>query len=154
MRRMHLGTDYRGATGTPVYSVAAGRVIMAGWNGGFGNTVEIQHDNNYITQYAHLHRISVKKGQRVAKGSVIGSVGSSGVSTGSHLHFGLRINNRWTNPSNLRMAAATNLEGKRLEAFQKQIPDIRNTLRNVENETLSPFEMTTNERFRRANAVR
>ena len=150
--RMHTGVDYRGSTGTPVYAVANGRVVLAGRNGGFGNTVEIQHENAYITQYAHLHRIHVRNGQRVSKGTVVGTVGSTGVSTGPHLHFGLRVNGRWVNPSNLRMASATQLQGKRLEDLKKQIPEIRNALHKIENEPLSPFDMTSFERHRRANA--
>lgn len=150
--RMHTGVDYRGATGTPVYAVADGRVIMARSNGGFGNTVEIQHENGYITQYAHLHRISVRHGQRVNKGTVVGTVGSTGVSTGPHLHFGLRVNGRWINPSNLRMAAATRLQGNRLDEFKKQINSIKKTVVQIENEPVSPYEMTVFERYRRANA--
>ena len=149
---MHNGIDYRGALGTPVYAVQGGRVIMAGWNGGFGNTVEIQHENNYVTQYAHLHRVSVRHGQRVNRGTVIGAVGSTGVSTGPHLHFGLRVNGRWQNPSNLRMVSAVRLEGKRLDDFNKQIIEIKNTLSKVEMEMASPFEMTEYERYRRVNA--
>jgi murein DD-endopeptidase MepM/ murein hydrolase activator NlpD len=151
-RQFHAGVDYRATTGTPVYAVSSGRVIMAGWNGGYGNTVEIRHDNGFVTQYAHLSRISVRNGQSVARGSVIGAVGSTGLSTGPHLHFGLRINGRWSNPSNIRMVAATKLEGKRLEDFQKQIPVIRANLARVEDEALSPFEMTPMERYRRVNA--
>jgi murein DD-endopeptidase MepM/ murein hydrolase activator NlpD len=151
-RQMHYGVDYRATTGTPVYAVAAGRVVMAGRNGGFGNTVEINHGNNIVTQYAHLHRINVRNGQNVSRGTVIGTVGSTGLSTGPHLHFGLRINGRYSNPSNLRMVAASRLEGKRLEDLKTQIPIIRSTLHRVENEALSPFDMTPMERFRRANA--
>ena len=152
-RAMHNGTDYRGATGTPIYAVAAGRVIKAGWDGGFGNTVEIQHDNNYITQYAHMHSIRVRNGARVAAGNVVGTIGSTGNSTGPHLHFGLKINGRWTNPANLRMAATTQLSAPKLEDFKKQIDEIRNALDQLENHgTTSPFEMTTNEKYRRDNA--
>ena len=151
---MHNGVDYRGATGTPVYAVSSGRVIMARWNGGYGNSVEIQHANNHITQYAHLHRINVRQGQNVNRGTVIGTVGSTGVSTGPHLHFGLRIGGRWVNPSQIRMVSAVRLEGNRLAEFQNQILEIRDTVQRIENEAISPFEMTIFERYRRANQIR
>jgi murein DD-endopeptidase MepM/ murein hydrolase activator NlpD len=125
---------------------------MAGWNGGYGNTVEIRHENGFVTQYAHLSRIGVRNGQSVARGTVVGAVGSTGLSTGPHLHFGLRINGRWSNPANIRMVAATKLEGKRLEDLHKQIPVIRANLVQIETQTQSPFEMTPMERYRRANA--
>ena len=147
--QMHNGIDYRGSTGTNVYAVQAGTVIMARVNGGYGNTVEIQHANNYVTQYAHLHRIRVRQGQRISRGTVVGTVGSTGFSTGPHLHFGLRVNGRWVNPSQLRMVSAIRLEGNKLTEFNKQITDIKEKLHKVENEAVSPFEMTPNERYRR-----
>jgi murein DD-endopeptidase MepM/ murein hydrolase activator NlpD len=150
--RMHTGVDYRAPLGTPVYSVSSGRVIKAGRDGGWGNVVEIQHENNFVTQYAHLNRIQVRQGQNVNRGTVIGTVGSTGVSTGAHLHFGLRVNGRWQNPSNLRMVAAIRLEGRRLDEFRRQILEIRNNINRLENEPLSPFEMTVNERHRRSHA--
>ncbi|MCL2063432.1 MAG: M23 family metallopeptidase [Candidatus Cloacimonetes bacterium] len=150
--QMHNGVDYRASQGTPVYAVQAGRVIMARWNGGYGNTVEIQHDNNHVTQYAHMHRINVRQGQRVNSGTVVGLVGSTGVSTGPHLHFGLRVAGRWVNPSQLRMVSATRLEGTRLADFNGQMDIIRETLQIIENESISPFEMTPIERYRRSNA--
>jgi len=151
-RQLHAGTDYRASTGTPVYAVSPGTVILAGWNGGFGNTVEIRHTNGYVTQYAHMSRIRVRKGQSVARGTVVGAVGSTGYSTGPHLHFGLRVNGRWINPSNIRMVAAFTLEGKRLEDLGVQVQRIRDTLIKVENEAVNPFELTPTEAFRRANA--
>ncbi|MCK9329549.1 MAG: M23 family metallopeptidase [Candidatus Cloacimonetes bacterium] len=150
--RMHSGVDYRGATGTPVYAVSSGRVILARKNGGFGNTVEVLHENGYVTQYAHLHRIRVKHGQRVSMGSVVGTVGSTGASTGPHLHFGLRINGRYVNPGNLKMASATKLKGNRLEKYKKQISEIKTLIINTENEPDSPYDMTLFEKYRRANA--
>jgi len=151
-RQMHSGVDYRGAIGTPIYAVAAGRVIRAGANGGFGNTVEIQHTNGYVTQYAHMHRIRVRNGQNVTRGTVVGTVGNTGYTTGPHLHFGLRVGGRWINPSNIRMVAAFQLEGKRLDDLKDQVQKIRDTLEEVEKNGLNPFELTPSERLRRANA--
>jgi len=152
-RLMHSGVDYRGNVGTPVYAVASGRIIKAGVDGGFGNVVEIQHDNAYITQYAHLNRINVKVGARVNAGNQIGTVGNTGYSTGPHLHFGLKISGKWTNPSQLRMAAARQLTDTRLSNFKDQIKEIKNLLDREENNDIrSPFEPTFNEKYRRINA--
>ncbi len=90
----HQGADYRAHYGTPVYAVANGKVTDAGYNGGWGNEIRIKHPSGLTTQYAHLSSMSVRKGQTVKKGQIIGRVGSTGRSTGAHLHFGLiRVEN-------------------------------------------------------------
>lgn len=86
----HLGVDYAAPIGTPVMAVGDGTVEFAGWQNGYGNFIILQHRNGHATAYGHLSRIGVKKGQRVEQGSVIGAVGSTGVSTGPHLHFEFR----------------------------------------------------------------
>ncbi len=86
--RMHRGIDIAGPTGTPIYAAAVGVVITAGWNsGGYGNLVEIEHPDGSVTLYAHNHRIMVQKGQQVEQGQQIAEMGSTGFSTGPHLHF-------------------------------------------------------------------
>ena len=95
----HLGTDYAAAPGTDVWATARGRVTVAGWNGGYGKMVEVEHPNGYRTRYAHLSRILVRKGQRVAKRDLIGQVGSTGRATGPHLHYELIHNGNQINPS-------------------------------------------------------
>jgi murein DD-endopeptidase MepM/ murein hydrolase activator NlpD len=87
-RRFHSGTDLGAAIGTPVHAAYAGRVEIAHWQGGYGNLIELHHGHQK-TRYAHLSKIVVKPGQRVQQGSVIGLVGSTGNSTGPHLHFEL-----------------------------------------------------------------
>jgi murein DD-endopeptidase MepM/ murein hydrolase activator NlpD len=89
--RAHKGVDYAAPTGTPVRTVADGTVDFAGWQNGYGNVIQIQHSNQRSTLYAHLSRIAVKKGQRVEQGQHIGAVGSTGWSTGPHLHFEFRV---------------------------------------------------------------
>jgi murein DD-endopeptidase MepM/ murein hydrolase activator NlpD len=95
---MHAGIDFKGAIGSPIFAAADGRVTFAGRKSGYGNAIEITHGNGMLTRYAHLSRIGVKVGQPVAAGATIGGLGSTGRSTGPHLHFEVRINNRAVNP--------------------------------------------------------
>ena len=96
---MHAGIDLAGPVGTPIHATAEGRVIRAGWNsGGYGNLVEIDHGRGIITRYGHLSTIAVREGERVSRGEVIGKMGSTGRSTGSHLHYEVRIDDRPVNP--------------------------------------------------------
>ncbi len=94
----HAGIDFRSPSGTNVEATAPGRVVNAGWTGGYGNMVEIDHGRGMTTRYAHLSRIDVDVGQTVAKGAVIGEVGSTGRSTGPHLHYETRVNGVAINP--------------------------------------------------------
>jgi len=95
---MHAGLDFKGPVGTPILSAAEGRVTFAGFNGGYGKTVEITHANGLLTRYAHLSGVHVTRGQMVHRGLQIGRMGSTGRSTGSHLHFEVRLNGRAINP--------------------------------------------------------
>jgi murein DD-endopeptidase MepM/ murein hydrolase activator NlpD len=96
---MHAGIDLSGPTGTPIYATADGVVITAGYNnGGYGNLVKIEHGRGIETRYGHLASMSVSNGQRVTRGQVIGRMGSTGRSTGSHLHYEVRIDGRAVNP--------------------------------------------------------
>ena len=96
--RPHHGTDFGARKGTPLLAVNAGTVSFSGWMGGYGNVVKIKHAGGYESLYAHQSRRRVKRGQKVTKGQIIGYVGSTGRSTGPHLHFGLMKNGRWINP--------------------------------------------------------
>ena len=96
--RPHLGVDWGAKRGTPLYAVAKGRVIYAGWMRGYGKVVKIDHGRGFVSLYAHQSRINVRRGNYVKKGQVIGRVGSTGRSTGPHLHFGLYRNGRAVNP--------------------------------------------------------
>jgi murein DD-endopeptidase MepM/ murein hydrolase activator NlpD len=95
---MHAGLDFKGPVGTPILAAAEGKVVMAGFNGGYGNTIEIRHANGLVTRYAHLSGLNVRRGQMVDRGVQIGRMGSSGRSTGSHLHFEVRLNGQAINP--------------------------------------------------------
>jgi murein DD-endopeptidase MepM/ murein hydrolase activator NlpD len=95
---MHTGIDIRGEIGEPAHATAAGRVTIAGWDGGYGNLVEIDHGNGLATRYGHLSQIDVHVGDQVRSGQVIGRIGSTGRSTGPHLHYEVRVNGEAVNP--------------------------------------------------------
>ncbi|NND49825.1 MAG: M23 family metallopeptidase [Rhizobiales bacterium] len=97
-KAMHQGIDFPKPNGTPVLATAAGEVKRAGWGGAYGRLIEINHDNGVSTRYAHLSKIQVKVGQRVEAGQEIGLVGSTGRSTGAHLHYEARLNGSAVNP--------------------------------------------------------
>jgi len=98
--KIHEGIDIAAPTGTPVYASADGIVIFTGYKEGYGLEIEISHQNGIITRYAHLSRILVSPGQKIKRGEIIGKVGSTGRSTGSHLHYEVIINGRPVNPLN------------------------------------------------------
>ena len=95
---MHAGLDFKGPVGTPILAAADGKVTLAGFNGGYGNSIEIRHANGLLTRYAHMSGLNVRAGQMVERGVVIGRMGSTGRSTGSHLHFEVRLNGQAINP--------------------------------------------------------
>jgi murein DD-endopeptidase MepM/ murein hydrolase activator NlpD len=113
----HLGVDYAAPVGTPVSASADGVVITAGWHGGFGNTVRLRHANGYQTLYGHLSRLRVRVGQRVAQGDVLGSVGSTGLSTGPHLDYRMARNGAWLNPLTAQLPPAEPLAEDERAAF-------------------------------------
>lgn len=98
-REMHSGVDLKGRTGDPVKATAKGKVSFAGWKGAYGYVVMVKHKNGYETRYAHLTRTRVKKGQAVEAGDIVGLLGSTGRSTGPHLHYEVVLNNKKLNPS-------------------------------------------------------
>ena len=95
---MHSGMDFRAPPGSPARVTAAGKVVKAGWHGGYGRMVEVEHAGGFSTRYGHLGRIEVKIGQKLAIGDVVGKVGSSGRSTGPHLHYEVRRNGEAVDP--------------------------------------------------------
>jgi len=96
--RPHLGVDLRGKRGTPIHAIADGKVIYAGWMRGYGKVTKINHGDGYISLYAHQSKINVKVGQKVKRGETIGAVGTTGRSTGPHLHMGVYKRGRPINP--------------------------------------------------------
>lgn len=115
--RPHHGTDFGARRGTPLLAVNAGRVSFSGWMGGYGNVVKIKHPGGYESLYAHQSRRRVKRGQKVTKGQVIGYVGSTGRSTGPHLHFGLMKHGRWIDP--MRVLGKKSIKTSVMKTFTK-----------------------------------
>jgi len=103
--RMHEGTDMAGSYGTPIYATADGVITNAGWDSGYGRLVKIRHDFGIETRYAHLSQIRVEVGQRVSRGDQIGDMGNSGRSTGTHLHYEVRLGGKAVNPMTFIKAA-------------------------------------------------
>lgn len=103
---MHTGLDFRASTGDPVRATANGRVVSAGWAGGYGRMVEIDHGNGLSTRYGHMSHISVKVGEQIHIGQVVGEVGSTGRSTGPHLHYETRIDGEAVDPQRFLRAGA------------------------------------------------
>lgn len=103
--RMHEGTDMAGSYGTPIYATADGVIVHAGWDNGYGRLVKIKHDFGVETRYAHLSQIRVEVGQRVSRGDRIGDMGNSGRSTGTHLHYEVRLGGDAVNPMTFIKAA-------------------------------------------------
>lgn len=128
-RQMHNGVDYAGAIGDPVYAVTTGTVVFAGRDGPSGLKIVLRHADGTLTYYLHLSAIGVRVGQTVKTGQIIGRVGSTGLSNGPHLHFGVFDKKQgWVNPLRIKMIAAPTLSGERFERFKNQVLEIRGLL--------------------------
>ena len=119
--KMHKGVDFAAPIGTPVYAGGNGVIEMVGINGGYGKYIRIRHNNEYKTAYAHLnsYRKGISKGVRVNQGEVIGYVGSTGKSTGPHLHYEIIYQNKKVNPLKLKLPSGKILKGDELARFEK-----------------------------------
>jgi murein DD-endopeptidase MepM/ murein hydrolase activator NlpD len=121
--RFHAGLDLAAAAGTPIVAAADGRVVSAGWDGGYGQAVEVAHAAGVKTRYGHMSRIATYVGQVVRRGQVIGYVGSSGLSTGPHLHFEVLKNGHPVNPTSVKeiQGGPGQLQGTKLITFQNEL---------------------------------
>jgi murein DD-endopeptidase MepM/ murein hydrolase activator NlpD len=119
-RKMHTGIDFGAPTGTPIKAAANGRVDYIGRRGGYGKYISIRHNNKLQTAYAHLSRYKkgLKKGTRVKQGDIIGYVGSTGRSTGPHLHYEVKVNGRHINPRSKKVPTGEQLHGKDMTRFK------------------------------------
>lgn len=120
--RMHTGVDWAAPRGTPIIASGNGVVEKAGWAAGYGRQTIIRHSNGYETSYNHQSAIArgIKPGAKVRQGQIIGYVGSTGLSTGDHLHYELMVNGRKVDPMRVRLPVSRALEGKELEAFNRE----------------------------------
>lgn len=131
--RQHKGVDYAARTGTPIMAAGDARVQFKGWRGGYGNTVILDHGRGYTTLYAHMSGFgNIRQGQRISQGTVIGRVGSTGLSTGPHLHYEFRINGVHRNPLQHTMPEPDPLKGTALAAFKAQTGPALARIRTVE----------------------
>jgi murein DD-endopeptidase MepM/ murein hydrolase activator NlpD len=119
--RMHQGIDYGAVYGTPIHAATDGIVSFAGWHGGHGNMVKLNHAGGLGTGYAHMSRIAVSPGARVSQGQIIGYVGSTGLSTGPHLHFEVYRNGAVVNPATVDFSSTSLLSGNDLAAFNTRL---------------------------------
>jgi len=120
--KMHQGVDFSAPRGTPIIAAGDGVVVHAKWNSGYGRQTLIRHANGYRTSYSHQHRFSkgIRPGARVRQGQIIGQVGSTGYSTGPHLHYEVVVNGRKVNPMKIRLPKGRVLSGAALVAFTKE----------------------------------
>jgi murein DD-endopeptidase MepM/ murein hydrolase activator NlpD len=124
--KMHTGVDWANRIGTPILAAGNGKVVKAGWDSGYGRRVEIEHANGYMTTYNHMSAFGrgVTDGTRVRQGQVIGYLGSSGLSTGPHLHYEVMVNGNFVNPMKIKVPRGRELEGRTLAEFKRQRDEI------------------------------
>jgi len=120
--KMHTGVDWAAPRGTPIYASGNGVVEKAGWEGGYGKYVRLKHNNGYETAYGHMSALArnIQPGTRVRQGQVIGYVGSTGLSTGPHVHYEIIVNNRFVDPMRIKLPRGRVLEGPALASFDHE----------------------------------
>jgi murein DD-endopeptidase MepM/ murein hydrolase activator NlpD len=122
--KQHKGIDFAAPTGTPIRATGDGVIEFAGNAGGYGNMVVVRHGSVYSTAYAHMSRIAARRGAHVTQGEIIGYVGSTGWSTGPHLHYEFRVNNEARNPDSISVPHAVALAGEDLQRFRRVAGDM------------------------------
>jgi murein DD-endopeptidase MepM/ murein hydrolase activator NlpD len=120
--KMHTGVDWAAPSGTPIYASGNGTVIKEGWESGYGKYIRILHNNGYETAYGHMSAYArgVEEGKRVRQGQVIGFVGSTGLSTGSHVHYEILVNGRFVDPMRIKLPRGRVLDGSLLAGFEQE----------------------------------
>lgn len=124
--RLHSGVDWSDRTGTPIYAAGNGVIKKAAWTSGYGRRIEIQHANGYVTTYSHQSGFAkgIREGVRVRQGQLIGYIGSTGLSTGAHLHYEVLVNGRFVDPMRIRLPRGRALDGRILASFEKERANI------------------------------
>ncbi|WP_267525383.1 peptidoglycan DD-metalloendopeptidase family protein [Campylobacter sp. MG1] len=139
--RAHLGIDYAAPTGTPIKAAASGKVTFRGVKGGYGNVIQITHNSEYMTLYAHVSRFGkFKNGDSVKQGQIIAYVGTTGLSTGPHLHFGMYKNNKAINPAKVVKVVTEKLNGKEKNKFKELSKECINEIQNIIKNDLKPIK--------------
>ncbi len=135
---MHRGVDFAAPSGTPIYAAGDGRIVEEGRKGGYGNYIRIRHNGDYSTAYAHMSRFAkgMSPGRRVAQGQVIGYIGTTGRSTGPHLHFEVLKDDSQINPLNVKQVGLGQLTGKDLDRFRDEMARIDRMRRGIADGTL------------------
>lgn len=130
---MHKGLDFAAPPGTPIMAAGRGIVVSAGWNGGYGRYIRIRHNATYSTAYAHLKGFAkgIRRGARVSQGQIIGYVGTTGRSTGPHLHYEVLQNDRQVNPQSLKLPTGKTLKGEERTAFMEVREDVDRLLEST-----------------------
>jgi murein DD-endopeptidase MepM/ murein hydrolase activator NlpD len=120
--RVHTGVDWAAETGTPIYAAGNGVIEKIGWEGGYGKFIKIRHPNGYATGYGHMSAFArnMAEGAKVRQGQIIGYVGSTGLSTGAHLHYEIMINGRHVDPMKVKLPRGRVLEGPQLATFEQE----------------------------------
>lgn len=132
--KMHKGVDFGAPIGTPIYAAGDGVVEAASWNGGYGKYLKIRHNNKYSSAYAHLSRYAsgISPGKRVKQGQIVAYVGSTGNSTGPHLHYEIMANGKQVNPANVKFKTGNILQRKELAAFRENMNKINSQMASLE----------------------
>jgi murein DD-endopeptidase MepM/ murein hydrolase activator NlpD len=120
--KMHTGVDWAASRGTPIMAAGNGTVIKAGWSSGYGRRIELRHTNGYTTTYNHMSGFAsgIQEGSRVTQGQIIGYVGSTGLSTGPHLHYEVLVNGRYMDPMRVKLPKGRTLNGEMRAAFEEE----------------------------------
>lgn len=143
--RMHSGLDFKASYGTPIYAVTDGTVAFAGRKGGYGNFVQINHGGGLASGYGHMSRFAVSSGTRVRRGQIIGYVGSTGLSTGPHLHYELYRGGRAVNPMSVKFTQRAQLSGSDLARFKGRLNSLKSVKAGAALAPLRPTERTKDE---------
>ena len=152
-KRMHAGVDYRARYGTPIVAPTDGRVTSAGRMGGCGNAVKLSHEGGLGTKFCHMSRIAVSRGQYVKRGQIIGYVGSTGLSTGPHLHYEMYRGGRHIDPLSVRYVTRAQLSGAELQRFRSTLEALKTVDAGVALEEMRPTKPVAEEPLREIDRI-
>ena len=126
--KMHKGVDFAAPIGTPIFAAGDGIIEYSGWNGAYGKYIRIKHNGIFKTAYAHLSKIYKKRGTRIKQGDIIGTLGSTGRSTGPHLHYEILVSGKQINPLRIKLPSGKQIPKNELESFYKKLEIVNNKI--------------------------